>query len=196
MARRQLHDQFFKQAKGEGYLARSAYKLKQIQAAKRPIKPADRVLDLGCAPGAWLQVAGELVGAKGRVVGLDLKPCRHPFPAHITHLVGDVFEVSPQTLTAEAGGMFDVVLSDMAPNTTGHGDSERSATLCRRILEILPGLLKPTGHLAMKVLEGGEYPPLLQETKGVFADVKGYKPPASRAVSREMYIVAKGYAQT
>lgn len=249
MARRVLHDTFFKQAKAEGYVARSAYKLQQIQEAKRLIKKSDKVLDLGCAPGAWLQVAAELVGTGGAVVGIDLQTIVHRFggPVPIRHVVGDVFKTPASVLLDElavacgmdpapspatsgggsdpapkplpphkradvapliplsrdvaapprqsprSGPMFDVVLSDMAPNTTGHGDHERSIALCDRVVELLPDLLKRGGACAIKVFEGGDYPRLLKDMAGVFEAAKGYKPEASRAVSKEMYIVATGY---
>ncbi|GAB4549178.1 MAG: hypothetical protein Tsb0013_10250 [Phycisphaerales bacterium] len=193
MPRRTLHDEYFKRAKQEGYLSRAAYKLQQIQESKGLMKPGDTVLDLGCAPGAWLQVAAQTVGPTGRVVGIDLKPCRGAFGANVSHRVGDAFEESPQALMDLAGGRFDVIVSDMAPNTSGVNDHERSIALCQRVLEVALASLKPTGHLAMKVFEGGMYKDLLDSTAMVFAQVKGYKPKASRNVSREMYIVAKGF---
>ncbi len=197
MARRVLHDQYFKKAKAEGYLARSAYKLAEIQERKRLIRSGGRVLDLGCAPGAWLQVAGEIVGPKGRIVGIDLSATEHEFGANVATIVGDIYKADARALL-EAGGMmgeerFDVVLSDMAPNTTGAGDDFLSVRLCRRVLELLPSLLRRGGNLAMKVFEGEEYPALLRETAALFAEAKGFKPKASREVSREMYIVGMGY---
>ncbi len=199
MARRVLHDQYFKKAKAEGYHARSAYKLAEIQERKRLIRPGSgaRVLDLGCAPGAWLQVASEIVGPKGRVVGIDLSATEHAFGANVATLVGDIYKADARLLL-DAGGLadderFDVVLSDMAPNTTGAGDDFLSVRLCRRVLEMLPGLLRSGGNLAMKVFEGEEYPALLKETATLFAEAKGFKPKASREVSREMYIVALNF---
>lgn len=197
MPRRVLHDRFFKQAKAEGYLARSAYKLQQIQDAKRLMRKGCRVLDLGCAPGAWLQVASACVGPRGSVVGIDLKPVDAPLPSNVAHTVGDIEQTDPVTLTAMGlppGGLFDVVLSDMAPNTTGHGDDLVSARLCERVLDILPGLLKPGGNLAMKIFEGSEYPRLLRAVQQQFGTGKGFKPEASREVSREMYLIGLGYA--
>lgn len=194
MPRRILHDRFFKKAKDEGYLARSAYKLQQIQEHRRLIRPGDRVLDLGCAPGAWMQVAKELVGPQGVVVGIDLKPVEHDLGPGIFHIVGDLYTTDPALLKGESGRLFDVVLSDMAPSTTGHGDDLVSARLCDRVLELLPDLLKLGGNFAMKVLEGAEYPRLLREVAQSFGEGKGYKPPASREVSREMYLVGVGYA--
>lgn len=193
MPRRILHDEFFKKAKAEGYVARSAYKLRQIQESRRLLKRGDRVLDLGCAPGAWLQVASEIVGPGGLVVGIDLQPVRHHMPPNVRHLVGDVYKVNPDDLTALAGGRFDAVLSDMAPNTTGINDHEMSIRLCDQVVALLPALLRSGGGMAIKVFEGGEYPRLLKQCAAMFDVAKGFKPKASREVSREMYIVASGY---
>lgn len=195
MARpRQLHDAYFKKAKAEGYLARSAYKLKQIQEKRRILRRGDSVLDLGCAPGSWLQVASEIVGTGGRVVGIDLQPSTGPFAPNVSTHVADAFSPDAAAIVlADGGGPFDVVLSDMAPNTTGAGDHFRSVALCRRVLELLPTVLRPGGSLAMKVFEGEEYPALLRDTTRLFAECKGLKPDATRDLSREMYIVARGY---
>lgn len=195
MARRVLHDQYFKKAKDEGYLARSAYKLAEIADRHRLIARGDRVLDLGCAPGAWLQVASQRTGADGVVVGVDLKEVRDRIAPNVRAIVGDVYEIPPEHLLELAGGRFDVVLSDMAPDTTGAGDTDhhRSVRLCRRVLDLLPLVLRRGGHCAMKVFEGGTYPALLRDTQLAFATAKGFKPKASRDVSREIYIVATGY---
>ena len=212
MARRQIHDRYFRQAKAEGYLARSAYKLIEINERKRLIRRGDAVLDLGCVPGSWLQVAAELVGPRGVVVGIDLKAVQAEMPANVRTIEGDINTVSAEDLLASArradlpgeesarradppvaGRGFQVVLSDMAPNTTGAGDDFVSERLCRRVLELLPGVLKPGGNLAMKVLEGSGYPGLLGDTSAMFTACKGFKPRASRDASREMYIVGHGY---
>ena len=195
--KRVLHDEYFKRAKAEGYLARSAYKLKEIDAAWKLLRPGQRVLDLGCAPGAWVQVAREAVGARGRIVGLDLKPVTYNFGRRVTMVTGDVRETPHGTLLApirtdaRPDRCFDVVLSDMAPSTGGVGDAERSTQLCRAVLELLPNVLREGGHLVMKVLEGGEYKDLLGETGEVFRWVKGFKPKSSRDVSREMYVIGR-----
>lgn len=190
---RKLHDRFFKQAKAEGYLARSAYKLKEIQERKRVLGPGDRVLDLGCAPGAWLQVAAEAVGRRGVVIGVDLTETRHDFGPNVRPIVGDAYATDPASLVDLAGGRFDVVLSDMAPNTTGAGDDFVSARLCRRVLEMLPGLLRRGGSLVMKIFEGADYPDVLRETGEMFGEARGFKPKASRDVSREMYVIGTRY---
>lgn len=194
MSRRVLHDEYFRRAKAEGYAARSAYKLIEINERKRLIRAGERVLDLGCAPGSWMQVASEIVGPRGRVVGLDLQRVTIPLPENVTPIVGDVVEIDPAELVAAGGGVFDVVLSDMAPATSGHGDHFRSARLCRSILGLLDGVLRPRGNLAMKALEGEETSALVGETGSVFEGARAFKPRASRGVSRETYIVGKGYA--
>lgn len=205
MARRVLHDPFFKQAKAEGYLARSAYKLVQIQEHKRLMRAGDRVLDLGCAPGAWIQAAGEIVGPSGLVVGIDLQRVDHRFPPTppVATLEGDIYKTPASVLLDLARSIlppgsrplnkFDAVISDMAPNTTGHGDHERSVALCDHALSMLPDLLRPGGACTMKIFEGGEYPRFLRDVGRAFESAKGFKPEASRSVSREMYIVATGY---
>lgn len=198
---RKIHDRFFKQAKEEGYAARSAYKLKEIQQRRRIIRKGDWVLDLGCAPGSWVQVASELVGPKGRVVGIDLKPVAIGPTAHdnAKTVVADAFRTDAAALLDLLHGgaddrLFDVVLSDMAPSTEGGAggttDHFRSVDLCRRVLELVPSVLRSGGHCVMKVFEGEAYPVLLRETGRLFEEVKGLKPEASRDVSREMFVIA------
>ncbi len=189
---RKLHDRYFKQAKAEGYVARSAYKLIEINEKRRLVRRGDRVLDLGCAPGSWLQVVEKVIGTKGAAVGIDLQEVRQTFGPAVRVLRGDAFTVSATDLLGP-GERFDVVLSDMAPNTTGHGDDHLSARLCRRVLELLPDVLAPGGNLLMKVLEGADMPDLLRETRAVFLDSGATKPAASRDVSREIFIFGKTY---
>jgi 23S rRNA (uridine2552-2'-O)-methyltransferase len=200
---RKLHDKYFLQAKAEGYLARSAYKLLEINDRRRLIRPGNAVADLGCAPGSWVQVASELVGPRGLVVGIDLLECSPALAESVGEnvhcVVADVFQVTPADLMkladfpADVGAGFDVVISDMAPNTTGHGDDLLSARLCRRVLEILPRILRPGGNLVMKIFEGGEYPKVVNETKHFFKDARGFKPKACRDVSRETYIIGESF---
>lgn len=203
---RKVQDRFFKQAKEDGYAARSAYKLKEIQQRRQVIRKGDRVLDLGCAPGSWLQVAAECVGDKGMVVGVDLKAVDIALPANARAAVGDVFKLTAAELLGGGAGedgaagsraSFNVVLSDMAPNTEGGGggmvDHFRSVALCRRVLDLCATVIRKNGNLVMKVFEGEEYPALLRETQLLFQEVKGFKPEASRDASREMFVVAKGY---
>lgn len=191
--RRILHDEFFKKAKAEGYLARSAYKLKEIQERHRLLRSGMKVVDLGCAPGSWLQVASEIVGPKGLVIGIDLQEVREVLGPNVRTIVGDIFKTDATALLPDPDSKFDVVLSDMAPNTSGHGDDALSVRLCRRVLELLPSLLARRGGCAMKVLEGSGYSELLKDCGRLFAKAKGLKPRASRDASREIFIVAEGY---
>jgi 23S rRNA (uridine2552-2'-O)-methyltransferase len=190
---RKLHDEFFKKAKSEGYVARSAYKLLEIQEKKNLIKRGNFVLDLGCAPGSWLQVVEELIGPEGLALGIDLQEVRTPFGPTVKVLKDDAFNFDPTPYIEIMGRPFDVLLSDMAPNTTGHGDDFLSARLCRRVLDLAPKVLRMHGALCMKVLEGEEFPELLRRTREAFSLVAGIKPKASRDVSREIFIAAKGF---
>jgi 23S rRNA (uridine2552-2'-O)-methyltransferase len=191
---RKLHDRFFKQAKAEGYAARSAYKLIEINDKKRLVRPGSRVLDLGCAPGSWLQVVEKIIGERGLALGIDLQQVEIRVGPRVRVIQGDAFKIDPKELTDFAGGTFDVVLSDMAPSTSGHGDDFLSVRLCRRVLEMLPGVLAPGGNVLMKVLEGEEFPALLKETKALFREAGATKPAASRDVSREIFIYGLGYS--
>ncbi len=192
VARRTLHDQYFKQAKREGYVARSAYKLLEIQDKHRLLKKGQRVLDLGCAPGSWLQVASPIVGPKGVLVGIDLSRVAARLEPNVRTIEGDAFDQKPEDLTEMAGGLFHAVLSDMAPNTTGSGDDLVSANLCREVFELAKQVGLPGSSLVMKILEGAEYSSVVAETREAYAKVKGFRPKATRDVSREIFIVAQG----
>lgn len=193
MAKRVLHDRYFRQAKREGYLARSAYKLMEIDDKRRVVPRAGKVLDLGCAPGSWLQVLTERIGDKGQVVGIDLKTVTHDIGPNVRTIVGDFTAIDPAELVGEDGRLFDAVFSDMAPDTSGHGDDFMSARLCQEIVDRLPVLLRKGGACVMKVLEGGGTPELVKRCKGCFEEAKPFKPNATRDVSREMYVICKRY---
>src|SRR5690606_25874352 len=184
---REIHDHYFHQAKRDGFLSRAAYKLSEIDDRKQLLSIGDAVLDCGSAPGSWLQVAARRVGPKGIVIGIDLKPITFRFQEpNIRTIEGDVREVSAADLLRDVGReRFDVVLSDMAPFTTGDPtrDHFRSAQLCESLIERLPHLLSVGGHAVMKVFEGEMYPQLLARLKASFGRVKGYKPRASRSES-------------
>lgn len=193
MARRVTQDQYFKKAKEDGYLARSAYKLKQLNDRFDLVPLGGRVLDLGCAPGSWMQVEAELVGPRGTLVGVDLKPVELKLKCEFHTIAGDINKLDPVHLKELAGGQFDTVLSDIAPNTTGHGDDLRSAHLCRAVLNIAEHTLRPGGRLGMKIFDGAEFQDVLKETRVLFQQAKSYKPDATRDVSRETYIVARNF---
>jgi 23S rRNA (uridine2552-2'-O)-methyltransferase len=194
---RELHDFFFRLAKEEGYLSRAAYKLTEIDDRKRILRRGDLVLDCGSSPGSWLQVAAKRVGANGFVVGVDLKPPATSFrEPNIKVIQGDFTAIDPAELTRGLPrSRFDVVLSDMAPGTTGDpfSDHHGSARLCEALLDRAPLLLRPGGNLVMKVFEGETYPDLLKRFTSLFEQGKGFKPKASRDESVEMYLVGQSY---
>jgi 23S rRNA (uridine2552-2'-O)-methyltransferase len=180
-------DRFFHKAKAEGFLARSAYKLDEIQKKFRILAPGDQVLDLGAAPGAWSQVACKAVGEKGRVVGLDLKPVEFKAP-NASFYVMDVFAFNPEILSAKP---VDCLLSDMAPNTTGirSVDQARSAELCHAVLLLADAHLRSNGHLVMKLFEGPDAEKLSKDLSRRFQQSKRFKPEAVRKGSFETYFV-------
>ena len=193
MAKRVLHDRYFRQAKREGYLARSAYKLIELDQRRRIFRDGDRVLDLGCAPGSWLQVACERVGRNGYVAGIDLLAVSPGVPPEVRTVRGDFTTIDTEELLPPDGMLFDVVLSDMAPNTSGHGDHFRSIRLCHQILDRVGDLLARDGDLVMKVFEGEEMGGLTQRCRSIFRKLSVIKPRATREVSRETFAVAQGY---
>ena len=140
-------DHYAIRAKKENYPARSVYKLKEIQHRYGLISAGDRVLDLGCAPGSWLQLAAELVGARGAVIGIDLKPVTVKLPDHAVAYTGNILEDDPE-LEQHLDLPFDVVISDMAPATTGHRDVDaaRSLQLCEAALAIAQKRLRTGGR--------------------------------------------------
>ena len=194
---RELHDHYFRQAKHEGYLSRAAYKLLEINERKSLLKNENHVLDCGCAPGSWIQVAIKKVGNQGTVVGIDLCPIDHIFHEKNVHIIkGDLREIpSQQLLECLQTGKFDVILSDMAPQTTGARptDHHGSVRLCQALLDRCNELLAEDGNLVMKVFEGEAYADLLGRTRRLFNKVKGFVPKASRNQSTEIYIVCHGF---
>jgi 23S rRNA (uridine2552-2'-O)-methyltransferase len=191
---RQLNDPYVAEAKRLGFRSRAAFKLQQLDDRFRFLRTGGRVLDLGCAPGGWLQIAAERVGAKGRVVGIDLLPV-DAVPG-TTILLGDFLdEAAPGRLRAELGGPADVVLSDMAANTVGHTktDSLRTMALAEAAAHFAAEVLAPGGSFVCKVLQGGTEKTLLDDLKRWFKEVRHVKPAASRADSSELYLVALGF---
>jgi 23S rRNA (uridine2552-2'-O)-methyltransferase len=191
MARDQK-DHYYRRAKEEGYRARSAYKLMQINQKFHLIKKGDRVVDLGAAPGGWLQVAKELAGKDGQIVGVDLEPIE-PIPGVVTFRA-DITEESTVELIKEAiGGEADVVICDAAPNLSGAWDMDhaRSIDLSRSALALAEKLLRPRGHFLVKVFQGDMFTDFMAEAKQEFSQVQAHSPAASRKESAEMYVVAK-----
>jgi 23S rRNA (uridine2552-2'-O)-methyltransferase len=187
------HDHYYREAKREGFVARSIYKLEEIDAKFHLIKKGDSVLDLGCAPGSWLQYATERVGDHGSCVGIDLLPTKVNLPARTRIILGDAFDTPIEDLLAQPGRFFDVVLSDMAPNTTGvrSVDQARSFALCERALEVARVALRAGGSFVAKIFEGQDQKAFLAAVKVVFTDVDVYRPKSTRDGSKETYVVGR-----
>ena len=184
-------DSYAERARQEGYPARSVYKLTEMDKRFRLLRPGDRVLDLGCAPGSWLLYAARRVGPKGRAVGLDRNPVSVTLPKNAESFAADVFALSPEE-RERLRGPFDVVLSDMAPDTTGNKDVDalRSAGLCEMALSLAILLLGSEGIFVCKIFQGEGFDSFLAAVKKNFAGVRLAKPAACRRESREIYVVA------
>ncbi len=191
---RQLNDPYVAEAKAKGYRSRAAFKLAELDDKFHFLKSGARVLDLGAAPGGWSQVAKERVGAKGQVVAADVLEIE-PIPGVATMLLDVASAEAPKAIRDALGGPADVVLSDMAAPTTGHRatDHLRTIALFEAALETAEDVLKEGGTFVGKVFQGGATPELLTRLKQRFREVRHVKPPASRAQSVELYLVALGY---
>ncbi len=194
---RQLNDPYVKRAREMGYRSRAAFKLGEMDERYKFLKTGQKLVDLGCAPGGWCQVAGAKIGlenGKGRIVGIDLLPV-DPIP-HVELIELDFMaEEAPALLTEKLGGKADGVMSDMAGNTTGHKKTDhlRIIGLAEAALEFANSVLAPGGFFLAKLFQGGDTAGLLAELKRDFAQVRNIKPAASRADSSELYVLATGF---
>jgi len=193
--RRHVNDPFVKQAQVDGYRSRSAYKLIELNEKDRLIKPGMRILDLGSAPGGWSQVAGKLVGKKGRVLATDILPM-DPV-VNVDFIQGDFTEeaVVEQLLAWLDGGKFDLVISDIAPNLSGIDSADQAGSMyfLELALDTVRKTLKPGANFAAKMFQGSGSDDYVKDLRKSFEKVLIRKPAASRAQSREVYIVAKGF---
>jgi 23S rRNA (uridine2552-2'-O)-methyltransferase len=192
---RHLSDPFVKQAHKDGYRARSAYKLIELNERDRLIRPGMRIMDLGSAPGGWSQVAGKLVGERGRVLATDILPMDALL--NVDFMQGDFTEdaIIQQVLDWLGGAKFDLILSDIAPNTTGIGsvDAAKSIYLLELALDAARRTLKTDADFVAKMFQGSGSDQFLKELRAHFGKVTVRKPAASRKESREVYVVAKGF---
>jgi len=186
-------DHYTRQARKDKYPARSVYKLKEIQQKNRVLNKGNAILDLGCAPGSWLKYAAEVAGPGGRVVGIDLKPVTIELPEQVRVLTGDIFEMLDQ-IQQEAAGGYHVVLSDMAPATTGnkHVDAARSMGLSEAALYLAEKVLKPGGRFVCKVFQGPDFQAFTDQVRKSFTKQKLFKPQSSRKASREIFVIGLG----
>jgi 23S rRNA (uridine2552-2'-O)-methyltransferase len=195
-----------KQAKAEGYPARSVYKLKEIDQRCKIFRKGQRVLDLGAAPGSWSQYASEQVGPQGKVFAIDLSPITQGFPKHVTVVQGDALQlglVEPLAPTDEVDGgarhavplqEFDVVLSDMAPNTSGNKsrDQIQSFELAMGALEVARRLAGPGSSFVAKIFMSGDFPEAKKRLAAAYSTARVIRPEGTRSVSSEVFLVGLG----
>ena len=196
MKPKRWQDHYTRQAQKENFPARSVFKLKEMQQRYRLVQPGGQVLDLGCSPGSWLLYAAQLTGPGGRVLGIDITPVQIHLPAHVQVCTADIFD----TEALKAVGLkqaFDVVLSDMAPATTGQKvvDAARSLALCERALEVAMEALVTGGAFVCKVFQSEDFQNLHQSLKNTFNQTSIFKPRSSRKASREIYLIGMGKKQ-
>ncbi len=194
MGRRQ-QDHFGKRAQSEGFAARSVYKLQEIDRRLQFFRPGQRVLDLGAYPGSWTQYAAKRVGPKGFVLGLDIQAHEGGIAPNAEIRHADIFETAPDELGEPQS--FDIVMSDMAPSTTGKRDLDqyRSFELFMRALEISTLLCKPGGNFVGKIFQGGEFPDAQKAVREAYSKARVIKPKATRGESYEVFIAGLGRRQ-
>ena len=191
---RQQSDPFVKQRNQHGYRSRAAYKLHELAHKDQLIRPGAAVLDLGASPGGWTQVAVEMAGPRGLIIAVDLLEMEAIVGA--TFIRGDCRDATVRAqVVAAVGGKLDLVMSDMAPNITGLKDVDEAGMveLAEITLELAAELLRPGGGLLIKLFQFADTELLVKRMKSCFAQVSRRKPEASRAQSREFYVVAKQY---
>jgi 23S rRNA (uridine2552-2'-O)-methyltransferase len=192
----QRKDTFYTRAKATGYRSRAAFKLQQLVQKGRLVRPGDCVVELGAWPGGWLQVVAAKVGAKGRVVGVDLQPIE-PLPeANVLTVVGDINAAGTQERVIQAcDGKVDVLLSDLAPKFTGvrARDEAQMQALADCVLQWVERILNPGGKLAVKLFMCDDLPQYVTRLRSMFGNVHLTRPEATRKGSAEVYAVASGF---
>lgn len=195
---RKEQDYYFKKAKKENFPARSVYKLEEAQSKHGFLKPGQRVLDLGCHPGSWSLYVASVIGEAGTVVAVDLQRTDIAVQKPHAEIHWLCYDVTSQEFVDEVRRRwpgFHVVLSDMAPRTTGsqYADHQQSLRLARRVLELAALFLHENGTFYCKVFQGEDFPEFLQECKPLFSTVKVVKPKSSRLESREVFVLGRGF---
>lgn len=185
-------DFFYYKAKDDNYLARSVYKLQEIQARLKILRPGMKILDLGCAPGSWAQYTSEVIGPQGRIVGVDLSAVKMGLP-NATFIEADLRDLELAKKLEDIGipPPFDVVLSDMAPKTTGIRvtDQARSHTLCEMAIECADRFLKPGGTLVFKLFHSESFEDLRKDMRLRYNVVEVIKPKSTRTESKEIFFI-------
>lgn len=190
-----VKDHYYQKAKDENYLARSIYKLEEIDQRFKILRPSDQVVDLGYFPGSWAQYSSKKIGEKGRLFGIDIQPINPKLHlSNATFFQKDIFTLTgPADLGATEA--FDVVLSDMAPSTTGikSVDQARSLGLVENVLNLLPLLLRPGGNFVIKVFESQDAQDFLKTQKNRFSEFHYLRPKSVRTVSKEFFVIGKSF---
>jgi 23S rRNA (uridine2552-2'-O)-methyltransferase len=190
------HDHYFHRARQENYPARSVYKLQELDTGFKLLSPGQKVLDLGATPGSWTLFAAQKVGPTGRVLAVDLNPTDTAFPENVTFLTADALNPGEEfTALLATWKPFDLVISDMAPSTTGSRftDQARSMELVEQALALAGTCLIQGGHFVAKVFMGPDVKAFTDSLRGAFEKVKIAKPKSSRSESFEQFIVGLGY---
>jgi len=188
---KKIQDHYFMEARKQGYVARSAFKLEEMDRKFRLLRRGQHVIDLGCAPGSWLQYASKKVLPGGSLTGVDLKQVKIQFPEGVRIFQSDIYMLEESIL---ASSRFDLVLSDMAPDTTGipSVDSQRSYDLNSQALSFAQRHLKPGGTLVLKAFQGEPLNRLKSEIRPCFESFKLFKPKSSRSESVEIFVLGFG----
>jgi 23S rRNA (uridine2552-2'-O)-methyltransferase len=189
-------DHYYKKAKKEGLASRAVYKLEEIDQQFHLIKQGARVLDLGCAPGGWLQFLAKKVGSQGKVVGVDLLEVKNPLPTHVTIVQGDITRSDIQEQCIRLlGGPADTMVSDMSPNLTGirFKDNYESYQLALTVLNVAKKILKTGGAMVVKIFPGDELAEYKKQLALIFEEIKTFVPKATRKGSSEIYLVGSKF---
>ncbi len=191
-----VKDFYFNKAKKENFVARSVYKLEEIDQRFKIINLGDSILDLGYHPGSWVQYCAQKAGPQGKIVGIDVRDVNKKLLTlkNVTLLQKDIFEVE-SPLDLGLSGPVDVLLSDMAPNTMGikSVDQDRSLNLVEAVFHFMPKVLRPGGNLVIKVFDSAQAQKFLKEQKTLFVSYDFLKPKSTRTVSKEFFVIGKGF---
>lgn len=191
-----VKDHYFNKAKSENFLARSVYKLEEIDEKYKILKPGMQVVDFGYHPGSWIQYVSRVIGDNGTVVGIDIRELNKALTGikNVRVYQKDIFDIHDLSQLG-VDGQFDVVLSDMAPNTTGIKslDQDRSLNLVESVFGLLPRFLKPGGNFVIKVFDSQFAQNYLKEQKGLFNEFHFLKPKSTRSVSKEFFVIGKNF---
>lgn len=191
-----VKDHYFHKAKKENFLARSVYKLEEIDERFKILKKGNQVIDLGYHPGSWIQYTSEKIGKEGIVIGCDIKEVNNKLLnlSNVRLFKKDVFTIETMQELG-VSDQFDVVLSDMAPNTTGNQmvDQARSLNLVEMVFSLLPKFLKPGGNLVIKVFESNDAQVFLKANKNLFEEFHYLRPKSVRSVSKEFFVIGKNF---